>query len=61
MASSFKTSDLTQATNYRGITVTYDDGKVYEYVLIEKAGLKIINQSNLQFGFTEGLSPTLAC
>ncbi|CAC5424816.1 unnamed protein product [Mytilus coruscus] len=70
VASSFKTGvitpvpkkgkDLTQATNYRGITVTSAHEKKYEYVLIEKAGLKNINQSNLQFGFTEGLSPTMA-
>ncbi|VDI73390.1 Hypothetical predicted protein, partial [Mytilus galloprovincialis] len=70
VATSFKTGiitpvpkkgkDLTQATNYRGITVTSAHGKVYEYVLIEKAGLKNINQSNLQFGFTERLSPTMA-
>ncbi|CAC5400024.1 unnamed protein product [Mytilus coruscus] len=54
-----KGKDLTQATNYRGITVTSAHGKVYEYLVIEKAGLKNINQSNLQFGFTEGLSPTM--
>ncbi|CAC5414819.1 unnamed protein product [Mytilus coruscus] len=70
VASSFKTGvitpvpkkgkDLTQATNYRGKTVTSAHGKVYKYVLIEKAGLKNINQSNLKFGFTEGLSPTMA-
>jgi hypothetical protein len=51
-----KGKDLTQTTNYRGITVTSAHGKVFEYVLVEKAKLKSINQSHLQFGFTEGLS-----
>ena len=55
-----KGKDLTQTTNYRGITVTSAHGKVFEYVLVEKAKLNSIKQSNLQFGFSEGLSPNMA-
>lgn len=43
--------------NYRGITVTAIFGKLFEYSLLEKLEL---SQSDLQFGFTEGLSPTMA-
>ena len=43
--------------NYRGITVTAIFGKVFEYALLEKLH---IAQSEMQFGFTEGLSPAMA-
>ena len=43
--------------NYRGITVTATFGKLFEYALLDK--LKFA-QSELQFGFTEGLSPAMA-
>lgn len=43
--------------NYRGITVTAIFGKLFEYSLLEKLELA---QSDLQFGFTEGLSPAMA-
>jgi len=43
--------------NYRGITITSVHGKVFEYVLLEKTTIAKDGQSNMQFGFTEGLSP----
>ena len=43
--------------NYRGITVTAIFGKLFEYALLHKLR---IAQSELQFGFTEGLSPSMA-
>ena len=43
--------------NYRGITVTAIFGKLFEYALLHKLS---IAQSELQFGFTEGLSPSMA-
>ena len=42
--------------NYREITVTAIFGKVFEYALLEKLH---IAQSEMQFGFTEGLSPAM--
>ncbi|VDI58367.1 Hypothetical predicted protein [Mytilus galloprovincialis] len=70
VAKSFKTGVITPVLkkgknamyteNYRGITVTSIHGKVFEYVLIEKAKIRKMNQSNMQFGFTEGLSPNMA-
>jgi hypothetical protein len=45
--------------NYRGITITSVHGKVFEYILLKKTIAKD-GQSNMQFGFTEGLSPNMA-
>lgn len=55
-----KGKDPRNTENYRGITVTSIHGKIFEYVLLEKAGINKIQQSNLQFGFTSGLSPNIA-
>lgn len=52
-----KGKDATTTDSYRGITVTAILGKVFEYVLLDR--LKI-SQSSMQFGFTRGLSPTMA-
>ena len=52
-----KGKDSKVLENYRGITVTAIFGKLFEYSLLAKLEL---SQSDLQFGFTEGLSPTMA-
>ena len=46
--------------NYRGITITSVHGMVFEYILLEKTTIAKDGQSNMQFGFTEGLSPNMA-
>ncbi|MCG8048963.1 MAG: reverse transcriptase family protein [Candidatus Thiodiazotropha endolucinida] len=43
--------------NYRGITISSALGKLFEYTVLNK--LKV-QQSDHQFGFTKGLSPTMA-
>ena len=43
--------------NYRGITVRAIFGKLFEYTLLDKLEFA---QSELQFDFTEGLSPAMA-
>ena len=43
--------------HYRGITVTSIFGKLFEYALLNKFEY---TQSDMQFGFTEGLSPMMA-
>ena len=63
---SFKTSFITPVLkkgndsklleNYRVITVTAIFGKLFEYALLDKLH---IAQSELWFGFTEGLSPVM--
>ncbi|CAC5363410.1 unnamed protein product [Mytilus coruscus] len=55
-----KGKDSTLPTNYRGITVTSALGKVFEYALLDKMLDLNSNQSDLQFGFTQGLSPIMA-
>ena len=55
-----KGKDSTLPTNYRGITVTSALGKVFEYALLDKMIDLNNNQSELQFGFTQGLSPIMA-
>jgi hypothetical protein len=35
-------------------------GKVFEYILLKKTTIAKDGQSNMQFGFTEGLSPNMA-
>ena len=52
-----KGKDSKLLENYRGITVTAIFGKLFEYALLDKLH---IAQSELQFGFTEGLSPAMA-
>jgi hypothetical protein len=55
-----KGNDPTLTTNYRSITVTSVSGKLFEYALLEKMPKLNNNQSDLQFGFTRGLSPIMA-
>ena len=58
---SFKSGILTPVDNYGGITVTATICKVFEYALLDKlteTGLNR-NQSDLQIGFSKGLSPGL--
>lgn len=55
-----KSKDPMLTENYRGITVTSIHGKVFEYVLLGKTNITRENQSNMQFGFTAGLSPSMA-
>ena len=66
--SSFKTGILTPVitkdkdsclvNSYRGITVIAVMGKLFEYCLLEE--LNFTNQSELQLGFTKGLSPIMS-
>ena len=53
-----KDKDPTSVDNYRGITVTAIIGKVFEYALLDKLTVMGLNrnQSELQVGFSEGLS-----
>ena len=53
-----KDKDPTMMSNYRAITVTALIGKVFEYTFLHKLNLK--SKSDLQFGFTEGLSPIMS-
>ena len=55
-----KGKDPKLTTNYRGITVTSVLGKIFEYAILDKLPEININQSELQFGFTQGLSPIMA-
>ena len=50
--------DPALVNNYRGITVTAVIGKTSENCLLEK--LNLVNESELQFGFTKGLFPLIA-
>ena len=52
-----KGKDSKLPENYRGITGTSILGKLFEYTFINKLNYK---QSDMQFGFTEGLSPMMA-
>jgi len=47
-------------TNYRGITVTSVLRNFVEYALLKKMPKLNNNQSDLQLGFTRGLSPIMA-
>jgi hypothetical protein len=51
-----KSKDQMLTENYRGITITSVHGKVFEYILLKKTTIAKDGQSNMQFGFTEGLS-----
>ncbi|MCG8113153.1 MAG: reverse transcriptase family protein [Candidatus Thiodiazotropha taylori] len=53
-----KDKDPCLVNSYRGITVTAVLGKLFEYSLLEK--LNFENQTDLQFGFTKGLSPLMS-
>ena len=46
--------------NYRGITVSSILGKLFETVLLNRLDELNNDQSELQYGFTKGLSPTMA-
>ena len=46
--------------NYRGITVTSVFGKLFEILLLTRMTDLNHNQSDLQYGFTKGLTPTMA-
>ncbi len=53
--------DPLDRNNYRGITITPLMGKLLETVLLNRAGPLIEKaQSQLQFGFTKGMAPTMA-
>ena len=44
--------------SYRGITVTPIIGKIFEYSMLKKLNFK--DKSELQFGFTTGLTPLMS-
>ena len=46
--------------NYRGITVSSIFGKLFERVVLNRLDELNDDQSKLQYGFTKGLSPTMA-
>lgn len=52
-----KGKDAKCMENYRGITVSSAFGKLFEYTVLSKLKFE---QSDHQFGFTKGLSPTMA-
>ena len=52
-----KGKDSKLLENYRGITISSIFGKLFECALLTKFEY---NQSDMQFGFTEGLSPMMA-
>ena len=55
-----KGKDPTSMDNYRGITVTSVFGKLFEALLLTRMTELNQNQSDLQYGFTKGLTPTMA-
>lgn len=55
-----KGKDPKLVDNYRGITVTSVLGKLFETTILQRLITLNDNQSQLQYGFTKGLSPTLA-
>ena len=55
-----KGKDPTSMDNYRGITVTSVFGKLFETLLLTRMTDLNHNQSDLQYGFTKGLTPTMA-
>ncbi len=53
--------DPLERNNYRGITITPLFGKILETLILNRVGPTIETiQSELQFGFTKGMSPTMA-
>ena len=55
-----KGKDPSKMDNYRGITVSSILGKLFETVILNRLVELNKDQSQLQYGFTEGLSPTMA-
>ena len=55
-----KGKDPGKMDNYRGITVSSILGKLFETVILNRLEELNKDQSQLQFGFTKGLSPTMA-
>ena len=55
-----KGKDPCKMDTYRGITVSSILGKLFETVLLNRLDELNHDQSDLQFGFTKGLSPTTA-
>lgn len=52
-----RTEDL---DNYRGFTISFFLGKIFEHIILNRMLTKLDNQSNQQYGFTCGLSPAMA-
>ncbi|MES9904544.1 MAG: reverse transcriptase family protein [Sedimenticola sp.] len=55
-----KGKDPTKVESYRGITITSVLGKAFEIVLLNRMKELDNDQSELQFGFSKGLSPAMA-
>lgn len=55
-----KGKDPRHFENYRGITVSSILGKLFETVILNRLHQLNADQSELQYGFTKGLSPTMA-
>ncbi|MCG8097222.1 MAG: reverse transcriptase family protein [Candidatus Thiodiazotropha endolucinida] len=55
-----KAKDPRCMENYRGITVSSVLGKLFETVILNRLQNLNEDQSELQYGFTKGLSPTMA-
>ncbi|VDI19758.1 Hypothetical predicted protein [Mytilus galloprovincialis] len=56
-----KGKDATDFGSYRGITVSYTIGKVFEHVILDRIEDRLpLDQSSLQFGFTKHISILLA-
>ncbi|VDI60690.1 Hypothetical predicted protein [Mytilus galloprovincialis] len=55
-----KGKDSSLLDSYRGITVSSILGKTFEHALLNKIINKLDNRSSQQFGFSQGLSPSMA-
>lgn len=55
-----KGKDARMVENYRGITVTSVLGKLFETAVLQRLNTLNENQSQMQYGFTKGLSPSMA-
>ena len=55
-----KGKDPRHFENYRGITISSILGKLLESVILKRLHQLNADQSELQYGFTKGLSPTMA-
>ena len=55
-----KEKDPCKMDNYRSITVSSILGKLFETIILNHLVELNSDQSELQFGFTKGLSPTMA-
>jgi hypothetical protein len=58
MLQSAKDKDPTMVNSHRGITVTPVIGKIFEYSMLKKLNFK--DKSELQFGFTTGVTPLMS-